>query len=83
MLNLDMQSDDPICAFEEPFQRVNPRLGFNFDLKSDGNLVYQEKESLVTSSSPSLGHILLTMVHYYASVFCGVPTHSICNLETL
>lgn len=39
-----MQSDDPLCTLQEAFEKVNPRLGFNIELKFDDNLEYQEEE---------------------------------------
>ncbi|KAM0905419.1 hypothetical protein ACQ4PT_017394 [Festuca glaucescens] len=44
ILNWNVQSDDPLCTFQEAFEKVNPRLGFNVELKFDDNLVYQEEE---------------------------------------
>uniref|UniRef100_A0ACD5ZM16 Uncharacterized protein n=1 Tax=Avena sativa TaxID=4498 RepID=A0ACD5ZM16_AVESA len=44
IVNWDVQSDDPLCTLQEAFEKVNPRLGFNVELKFDDNLVYQEDE---------------------------------------
>jgi glycerophosphoryl diester phosphodiesterase len=44
VLNWNVQSDDPLCTLQEAFEKVNPRLGFNVELKFDDNLVYQEEE---------------------------------------
>ncbi|KAM0867013.1 hypothetical protein ACQ4PT_042287 [Festuca glaucescens] len=44
ILNWNVQSDDPLCTLQEAFEKVNPRLGFNVELKFDDNLVYQEEE---------------------------------------
>ncbi|XP_047076932.1 glycerophosphodiester phosphodiesterase GDPD1, chloroplastic-like [Lolium rigidum] len=60
VLNWNVQSDDPLCTLQEAFEKVNPRLGFNVELKFDDNLVYQEEE---------LSHILeaiLKVVFEYA-----------------
>ncbi|KAK1617038.1 hypothetical protein QYE76_022555 [Lolium multiflorum] len=60
VLNWNVQSDDPLCTLQEALEKVNPRLGFNVELKFDDNLVYQEEE---------LSHILeaiLKVVFEYA-----------------
>lgn len=44
VLNWSVQSDDPLCTLQEAFEKVNPRLGFNVELKFDDNLVYQDEE---------------------------------------
>ncbi|KQJ99618.1 glycerophosphodiester phosphodiesterase GDPD1, chloroplastic [Brachypodium distachyon] len=44
MLNWNVQSDDPLCTLQEAFAKVNPRLGFNVELKFDDYLAYQEEE---------------------------------------
>lgn len=44
ILNWNVQSDDPLCTLQEAFEKVNPRLGFNVELKFDDNLVYKEEE---------------------------------------
>ncbi|CAO2038251.1 unnamed protein product [Urochloa humidicola] len=52
MLNWNVQSEDALCTLfffflctlEEAFEKVNPRLGFNVELKFDDNLEYQEEE---------------------------------------
>uniref|UniRef100_A0A453FSM2 glycerophosphodiester phosphodiesterase n=2 Tax=Aegilops tauschii subsp. strangulata TaxID=200361 RepID=A0A453FSM2_AEGTS len=44
VLNWNVQSDDPLCTLQEAFEKVNPRLGFNVELKFDDNLVYQDEE---------------------------------------
>ncbi|KAL6899112.1 hypothetical protein ACP4OV_005770 [Aristida adscensionis] len=44
MLNWNVQADDALCTLQEAFEKVNPRLGFNVELKFDDNLEYQEEE---------------------------------------
>ncbi|XP_062223240.1 glycerophosphodiester phosphodiesterase GDPD1, chloroplastic-like [Phragmites australis] len=44
MLNWNVQSDDALCTLQEAFEKVNPRLGFNVELKFDDSLEYQEEE---------------------------------------
>src|SRR5438105_1346220 len=44
MLNWNVQSEDALCTLQEAFEKVNPRLGFNVELKFDDNLEYQEAE---------------------------------------
>ncbi|KAG9130293.1 hypothetical protein Leryth_004208 [Lithospermum erythrorhizon] len=38
----NVETDDYFCTLEEAFQRVNPSLGFNIELKFDDNVVYQK-----------------------------------------
>ncbi|KAK6256232.1 Glycerophosphodiester phosphodiesterase domain - like 4 [Theobroma cacao] len=38
----EVETDDPLCTLEEAFQRVEPSLGFNIELKFDDNIVYQQ-----------------------------------------
>ncbi|KAL0331826.1 UNVERIFIED_CONTAM: Glycerophosphodiester phosphodiesterase GDPD2 [Sesamum calycinum] len=42
ILNWTVESDDPACTLQEAFQKVNPSLGFNIELKFDDNIVYQQ-----------------------------------------
>uniref|UniRef100_A0A0E0CL55 glycerophosphodiester phosphodiesterase n=1 Tax=Oryza meridionalis TaxID=40149 RepID=A0A0E0CL55_9ORYZ len=44
IVNWNVQSDDSVCTLQEAFEKVNPRLGFNIELKFDDNLEYQEEE---------------------------------------
>lgn len=44
MVNWDVQSEDALCTLEEAFDKVNPRLGFNVELKFDDSLEYTEEE---------------------------------------
>ncbi|KAH0448281.1 hypothetical protein IEQ34_022081 [Dendrobium chrysotoxum] len=41
-----VEADDPLCTLEEAFLKVDPRLGFNIELKFDDNLEYAEKDLL-------------------------------------
>ncbi|GAA0159985.1 phosphodiesterase [Lithospermum erythrorhizon] len=38
----NVETDDYFCTLEQAFQRVNPSLGFNIELKFDDNVVYQK-----------------------------------------
>ncbi|KAB2610087.1 glycerophosphodiester phosphodiesterase GDE1-like [Pyrus ussuriensis x Pyrus communis] len=38
----DVENDDPHCTLQEAFERVEPSLGFNIELKFDDYIVYQE-----------------------------------------
>uniref|UniRef100_A0A453FSI9 glycerophosphodiester phosphodiesterase n=1 Tax=Aegilops tauschii subsp. strangulata TaxID=200361 RepID=A0A453FSI9_AEGTS len=58
VLNWNVQSDDPLCTLQEAFEKVNPRLGFNVELKFDDNLVYQDEE---------LTHILQAILKRWSS----------------
>ncbi|CAN6272811.1 unnamed protein product [Urochloa humidicola] len=44
MLNWNVQSEDALCTLQEAFEKVNPRLGFNVELKFDDYIEYQEEE---------------------------------------
>lgn len=37
-----VESDDHSCTLQEAFEKVNPKLGFNIELKFDDNLVYEQ-----------------------------------------
>lgn len=37
----NVESDDSLCTLQEAFQKVEPTLGFNIELKFDDNIVYQ------------------------------------------
>ncbi|KAI0489091.1 hypothetical protein KFK09_028932 [Dendrobium nobile] len=43
-----VEADDPLCTLEEAFLKVDPRLGFNIELKFDDSLEYAEKDILNT-----------------------------------
>lgn len=38
----DVEEDDSLCTLQEAFQKVEPSLGFNIELKFDDHIVYQE-----------------------------------------
>ncbi|GAA0141772.1 phosphodiesterase [Lithospermum erythrorhizon] len=38
----NVETEDYLCTLEEAFQKVNPSLGFNIELKFDDYIVYQE-----------------------------------------
>ncbi|KAF5181640.1 Glycerophosphodiester phosphodiesterase, partial [Thalictrum thalictroides] len=44
IFNWVVEEDDCFCTLQEVFQKVNPSLGFNIELKFDDNIVYQENE---------------------------------------
>lgn len=37
-----VESDDALCTLQEAFQKVNPSIGFNIELKFDDYEVYQQ-----------------------------------------
>lgn len=43
ILNWSVDSDDHMCTLQEAFQNVNPRVGFNVELKFDDHVVYQQE----------------------------------------
>ncbi|PKI60308.1 hypothetical protein CRG98_019244 [Punica granatum] len=42
IINWEVESDDPHCTLQEAFQRVEPSLGFNIELKFDDHVVYPQ-----------------------------------------
>lgn len=48
-----VQQDDSLCTLQEAFEKVEPKLGFNIELKLDDNLVY---------SSDHLSRLLLPIL---------------------
>lgn len=42
IVSWSVESDEFMCTLQEAFQKVNPRLGFNIELKLDDHIVYQE-----------------------------------------
>lgn len=44
IFNWTVESDEAACTLEEAFQKVNPSLGFNIELKFDDHIVYQQQE---------------------------------------
>jgi glycerophosphodiester phosphodiesterase len=42
ILNWNVESDDSLCTLEEAFDKVNPCLGFNIEVKFDDHIVYQQ-----------------------------------------
>ncbi|XP_043694122.1 glycerophosphodiester phosphodiesterase GDPD2-like [Telopea speciosissima] len=44
ILSWKVEQDDALCTLQEAFQKVNPSLGFNIELKFDDDIVYQDEE---------------------------------------
>ncbi|XVF57725.1 hypothetical protein PTKIN_Ptkin07bG0005600 [Pterospermum kingtungense] len=42
ILKWNVETDDSLCTLEEVFQKVEPSLGFNIELKFDDYIVYQQ-----------------------------------------
>nr|KJB70699.1 hypothetical protein B456_011G087800 [Gossypium raimondii] len=42
ILNWNVETDDSFCTLAETFQKVDPSLGFNIELKFDDHIVYQQ-----------------------------------------
>ncbi|KAI4366772.1 hypothetical protein MLD38_022603 [Melastoma candidum] len=40
--NWEVEADDALCTLQEAFQKVEPSLGFNIELKFDDHIVYQQ-----------------------------------------
>lgn len=43
-MNWAVESDEPACTLQEAFEKVNPSLGFNIELKFDDYIVYQQQQ---------------------------------------
>ncbi|KAL2505467.1 Glycerophosphodiester phosphodiesterase GDPD1 [Abeliophyllum distichum] len=43
IVDWNVEADDSSCTLQEVFQKVNPSLGFNIELKFDDHIVYQEE----------------------------------------
>ncbi|XP_027154023.1 glycerophosphodiester phosphodiesterase GDPD1, chloroplastic-like isoform X1 [Coffea eugenioides] len=44
IVSWSVETDDSLCTLEEAFHKVNPRSGFNVELKFDDHVVYQEDQ---------------------------------------
>ncbi|KAI4348354.1 hypothetical protein L6164_009087 [Bauhinia variegata] len=42
IVHWNVERDDSLCTLQEAFQRVDPKLGFNIELKFDDNIVYDQ-----------------------------------------
>ncbi|KDP41815.1 hypothetical protein JCGZ_26833 [Jatropha curcas] len=42
IVNWNVEKDDSLCTLQDAFQRVEPSLGFNIELKFDDHIVYQQ-----------------------------------------
>ncbi|KNA07255.1 hypothetical protein SOVF_173550, partial [Spinacia oleracea] len=51
IIKWDVNSDDTLCTLKEAFDKVNPKLGFNVELKFDDHIVYQEDHLVNTLQS--------------------------------
>ncbi|XP_058093052.1 glycerophosphodiester phosphodiesterase GDPD2-like isoform X2 [Magnolia sinica] len=56
----NVEDDDPLCTLQEAFQKVNPSIGFNIELKFDDYIVYED-ETLV-----HVLQVILQVVFKYA-----------------
>ncbi|XP_073019117.1 glycerophosphodiester phosphodiesterase GDPD1, chloroplastic-like [Primulina eburnea] len=41
VIDWNVESDDHLCTLQEAFEKVNPALGFNIELKFDDSIVYE------------------------------------------
>lgn len=44
ILSWKVLADAPFCTLQEAFQGVDPRVGFNVELKFDDNVDYKDEE---------------------------------------
>lgn len=56
ILGWKVEDDDALCTLKEAFQRVDPSLGFNIELKFDDSMVYKEEELI---------HVLQVILQVY------------------
>ena len=59
ILKWAVESDEPACTLQEAFQKVNPSLGFNIELKFDDYVVYQQEHL-----NNTLQAILQVVIHH-------------------
>lgn len=74
LLNWNVQSEDALCTLQEAFEKVNPRLGFNVELKFDDNLEYQEEE---------LTRILQAILKACVTTICSCIFFNVCFCSCL
>lgn len=43
IVNWNVEADDCLCTLKEAFEKVEPSLGFNIELKFDDNIVYEQE----------------------------------------
>ncbi|KAK9678119.1 hypothetical protein RND81_11G189100 [Saponaria officinalis] len=48
IIRWDVESEDILCTLQETFEKVDPKLGFNVELKFDDHIVYKE-DSLINA----------------------------------
>ncbi|XP_010679972.2 glycerophosphodiester phosphodiesterase GDPD1, chloroplastic [Beta vulgaris subsp. vulgaris] len=60
IIRWDVNSDDTLCTLQEAFDKVEPKLGFNVELKFDDHIVYQEDQLI------NVLHSVLQVVYEYA-----------------
>ncbi|XP_059641134.1 glycerophosphodiester phosphodiesterase GDPD1, chloroplastic-like [Cornus florida] len=53
IVSWNVETDDSLCTLQEAFQKINPSLGFNIELKFDDHIVYQQEH---------LTHVLRTIL---------------------
>ncbi|KAG9446625.1 hypothetical protein H6P81_012753 [Aristolochia fimbriata] len=44
VLSWKVEDDDSLCTLQEAFQKVDPSLGFNIELKFDDHIVYEDEQ---------------------------------------
>lgn len=60
IVSWSVETDDSLCTLQEAFQKVDPSLGFNIELKFDDHIVYQ-REHLI-----HVLQVILQVVFEYA-----------------
>ena len=65
----DVNYDDTLCTLQEAFEEVDPKLGFNVELKFDDYIVYKEAHLVNV-----LQAILEVSYTYHVFIFLGIFT---------
>lgn len=81
IVSWSVETDDSLCTLEEAFQRVNPALGFNIELKFDDHVVYQE-EHLVRVLEAIL-RVVLEHAHDRPIIFSSFQPDAILLIRKL
>lgn len=64
IVSWNVEADDCLCTLKEAFEKIEPSLGFNIELKFDDNIVYTQ-EYLV--------HVLQAILEV-SETFCQIPS---------
>ncbi|KAA8530077.1 hypothetical protein F0562_004786 [Nyssa sinensis] len=81
IVSWNVESDDSLCTLEEAFQKVNPSLGFNIELKFDDHIVYEQQH--LTNVLHAILQVVFDCANGQTHHFLNLPTRcSIACQET-